>query len=131
MIERSANGNDTTSPARRPVSRRVALGAGGAGLAAAIGAAGLAPLARAQDATPTVPLDANVGADQDGLSQEIIEAFKVLPGQKALKLWAPADAGRPEWSATLNPDSRLFIASAFKATALAECLRLSRRPEVF
>jgi len=53
-----------------------------------------------------------------------METFDVLPGQKALKLWAPADAGRPEWSAALNPGSQIFIASAFKGFVLAEVLRL-------
>jgi len=108
------------------VSRRAALRAGGAGVAAALGAVGLAPSILAQEATPvaTQGQDQNQNQNQDGLSQEVIEAFKVLPGQKALKLWAPADAGRPDWSATLNPDSWMFIASAFKGTVLAECLRL-------
>ena len=107
----------------RRLPRRQALRQG-AGVVAALGAAGFVPRARAQEATPVA--DQNQGQSQapDGLSQEVVEAFRVLPGQKALKLWAPADAGRPEWSVTLNPDSRLFIASAFKATALAECLRL-------
>jgi len=106
------------------VSRRAALRAGGAGVAAALGAASFAPSAVSQEATP----DANQDRDQyhtpDGLSQEIVEAFKVLPGEKGLKLWAPADAGRPEWSAALNPDSLHFIASVFKGFVLAECLRL-------
>ena len=92
------------------------------GVAAALGAVALAPTGLAQEATPTA--NQTPPQDQDGLSQEIIEAFKVLPGEKGLKLWAPADAGRPAWSATINPDSQLFIASVFKGFALAECLRL-------
>ncbi len=51
----------------RTVSRRAVLRA-----------AGLAPRMLAQDATPV--------ADQDGLSQEIIEVFRMLPGQQGLKL---------------------------------------------
>ena len=111
------------------VSRRAALRVGGVGVAAALGAAGLASPGAAQEATPVATVatqDQNLFQfqSQDGLSQEIVEAFRVLPGQKGLKLWAPPDAGRPEWSATLNPDSWLFIASAFKGFALAETLRL-------
>jgi beta-lactamase class A len=102
------------------VSRRSALRAGGAGVAVTFGATARVPRVVAQDATPAATLD----QDQDGLSEEIIAAFKVLPGQKGLKLWAPPDAGRPEWTATHNPDSRLFIASVFKGPVLAECLRL-------
>ena len=60
---------------------------------------------------------------QDGLSVEIIEAVSALPGTKALTLWAPPDAGRPAWSATLNAESLLFIASAFKTFVLVEYLR--------
>ena len=110
--------------AGRAVSRRVALRVGGAGVAAALGAAGLAPPGAAQEATPVASQDPGRSQTQDGLSQEVVGAFKVLPGQQAMKLWAPADAGRPEWSAALNPGSQIFIASAFKAFVLAECLRL-------
>jgi beta-lactamase class A len=114
------DGDNAMSLARRAVTRRSALRTGSAGIAAALGAGGLAPSILAQEATPVASQDQN----PDGLSQEVIEAFRTLPGQTGLKLWAPADAGRPEWSATLNPDSWMFIASAFKATVLAECLRL-------
>lgn len=108
----------------RPVSRRAALRVGGAGVAAALGTALLAPSILAQEATPAAGQDAEQDRAQDGLSQAVIEAFKVLPGQQGLKLWAPPDAGRPAWSVTLNPDQQLFIASAFKGFALAECLRM-------
>ena len=72
----------------------------------------------AREATP------EAGVIADGLSEDVIAAFKVLPGQQGLKLWAPPDAGRPAWSVALNPDDRLFIASVFKGFVLAECLRL-------
>src|SRR4029453_6506011 len=92
-----------------------ALRASGASLASALGASTLATPIAAQETTPH--------ADQDGLSQEILEAFKDLPGQRGLKLWAPPDAGRPAWSAESNPDQQFFIASAFKGFVLAEYLR--------
>ncbi len=100
------------------ISRRTALRTGGAGVAATLGDAGLASRVLAQEATP------GAGQVQDGLSEEIIEALQGLPGQKGIMFWAPPDAGRPAWSVELNPDDRLFIASAFKGFALAECLRL-------
>ena len=105
------------------VSRRTALRAGGAGVAATFGAAARVPRVLAQEATPAAGVIED-GLSEDGLSEEVIAAFKVLPGQKGLKLWAPPDAGRPAWSAELNPDDRGFIASVFKGFVLAECLRL-------
>jgi beta-lactamase class A len=109
------------APARhddRRLSRRATLRAGGIGLAASLAGTGLAP-AQAQEATPT----ANADSVQDSLSAEIIEAVSPLPGTVALKLWAPPDAGRPAWSASLNADRLVFIASAFKGFVLAEVLR--------
>jgi hypothetical protein len=100
------------------ISRRKALRTGGASVAATLGAASRASRVLAQEATPTA------GQGQDGLSEEITEALKGLPGQKGIMFWAPPDAGRPAWSVELNPDDRLFIASVFKGFALAECLRL-------
>lgn len=99
----------------RVINRRDALRAGGLGLAGALGASEFPSPILAQVAAPI--------ADQDGLSQEIIEAFRVLPGQPGLQLWAPPDAGRPAWSAEVNPDQQFFIASAFKGFVLAEYLR--------
>ncbi len=106
------------------VSRRATLRAGVASVAATLGAAAIEPRLLAQEATPVAAQDRGPAGAQDGLSQEVVEAFKGIPGQQALKLWAPADAGRPEWSAALNPGSQLFIGSVFKGLALAECLRL-------
>ena len=45
------------------------------------------------------------------------------PGTKALRFWAPPDAGRPPWSASFQADRQLVIASAFKGFVLAEYLR--------
>jgi beta-lactamase class A len=71
----------------------------------------------AQETTPV--------SDQalDGLSAAILEAYKGLPGRQGLMFLAPPDAGRPAWSVELNAGERFFIASVFKAFALAECLR--------
>jgi beta-lactamase class A len=107
---------------QRRLSRRGALRTGGLGVAASIGAATLGRVA-AQEGTPAaepMPRDHMV---QDGLAVEIIELFDALPGTKALEFWAPPDAGRPEWSASSQPDRPMVIASAFKPFVLAEYLR--------
>src|SRR3954451_13869296 len=101
----------------RILSRRRALAAGGTGIAAALGAASFGRAAAAAQATPAaLPQEAD-------LAREIIAVFDRLPGRKALKFWAPADAGLAEWSATLNPGSQVFIGSSFKDFVLAEYLR--------
>ena len=98
-------------------SRRSALRAGGAGAVAALSASLLAPRTLAQEGTP-------VGTQAaDGLSAAILEAYKGLPGRQGLMFLAPPDAGRPAWSLELNADEQFFIASVFKALALATCLR--------
>lgn len=104
---------------RTTFSRRCALRTGSAGAAAALGAALLAPQALAQSATPAVDQEQTM----DGLSAAILEAYKGLPGRQGLMFLAPPDAGRPAWSMELNADDHFFIASVFKALALAECLR--------
>ncbi len=108
----------TSAPAPAPISRRAAIGAAGAGLASSLGYGFTPSTAHAQDATP-----ASSPAATDSLSVEILQTFRALPGTVGLKLWAPAMAGRPEWSVAQNPDEQLFIASAFKAFVLAETLR--------
>lgn len=96
------------------LSRRAAVRGGAAGLAT-MAAVGLGRPVTAQDATPV--------ADQGALAADMLAAFDRLPGRKALRFWAPANAAYAEWSVSLNPDTYLFCASAFKAYVLAECLR--------
>ena len=105
---------------QRRVSRRAALRAGGLGVAATFVGESLRSVS-AQEATPTAAI--GEGAAEDGLAVEVIELFDALPGTKGLKFWAPPDAGRPKWSAAVNADRELVIASAFKAFVLAEYLR--------
>src|SRR5215217_7375006 len=95
------------------LSRRGALRAGGLGVAASLGAGGLNRVL-AQDATPVTTYPIGAEQAQDGLSVDVIELFGALPGTKALKIWAPPDAGRPAWSAASDADRQLVIASAFK-----------------
>jgi beta-lactamase class A len=101
----------------RILSRRRALAAGGTGIAAALGAASLGGVAAASRST-AAPLP-----QKGDLTSEVVGLFNRVPGRKGLKFWAPAATGLPEWSATLNPSSQLFVASAFKAYVLAAYLR--------
>ena len=108
----------TSAPDSSAISRRAAIGAAGAGLAASLGNRLSPSAAHAQEATP-----AAAAAITDGLSVEILQAFRDVPGTLGLKLSAPENAGRPAWSVEHNPDEKMFIASAFKAFVLAEALR--------
>jgi beta-lactamase class A len=62
------------------------------------GAAALAPLSAAATAPIFGPA---VTPDQ------IIDLFEPLPGQKALKIFAPAAGGKPKFVAELNPGKKL------------------------
>src|SRR5215213_3263164 len=115
MIHRQAG-----SLTQRKLSRRGALQAGGLGVAVSLGGATLGSVS-AQDATPTAMIAEEPA--RDGLAVEVIELFDALPGTKGLKFWAPPDAGRAGWSASIEADRELVIASAFKAFVLAEYLR--------
>src|SRR4051812_26459364 len=94
----------TESLAQPKLSRRGALLAGGLGVAVSLGGASLRSVS-AQDETPT----ATIGEEpaEDGLAIDVIELFDALPGTKGLKFWAPPDAGRPEWSASVDADRQL------------------------
>ena len=58
-----------------------------------------------------------------GLARRIVAEFSQLPGTKSLKILAPGGYRAREFSATLNPQTPLFCASAFKVYVLAEYLR--------
>ena len=85
--------------------------------------AGAAAAAGATAGAPGRSPGGTARRDQDELSQEVITTFVRLPGQQALKLWAPADGGRLPWVAEVNPDQQRFVASTFKAYVLAAYLR--------
>jgi beta-lactamase class A len=74
---------------------------------------------------PAVPLrgEAAIVHPTGGLGRRIVREFGKLPGRTALKIWAPAVDREPAWSVSLNPERRLFCASAFKGFVLAEYLR--------
>jgi beta-lactamase class A len=81
------------------------------------GAAGVAALAAVTDETA-------YSWQKIGLADDIIAAFQTLPGKKALLILAPAAGAASELRVTLNADSALFCASAFKGFVLAEFLRM-------
>jgi beta-lactamase class A len=62
-------------------------------------------------------------------SDQIVDLFQRLPGDKALKILVPA-AGKSEFSAQLNPNKMLFAASAIKTFVLCEALRQADSPDV-
>jgi len=63
-------------------------------------------------------------------SGRIVDLFRRLPGDKALKILVPAAAGKPEFSAQLNQTKMLFFASAIKTFVLCEALRQADSPDV-
>jgi beta-lactamase class A len=73
---------------------------------------------------------ATFGSTQSKLATEVISLFEQLPGIKAVKIWAPAKNRGQEFLATLNPQRRMFCASAFKGFVLGEALRQIDTPEV-
>jgi beta-lactamase class A len=75
---------------------------------------------------------AAVTGEQDSAvtPDEIIDLFEPLPGDKAIKIFAPAAQGKPEFLAHFNSDKRLFVASADKTFVLCEALRQADSPDV-
>lgn len=57
------------------------------------------------------------------LSAEITTAFNQLPGTKGLRLFVPSSGKQSGWTVSINPDTVLVCASAFKVFVLAEVLR--------
>ncbi len=57
------------------------------------------------------------------LPDEITDLFDRLPGQKAVKVWAPATNGGTGFKFEMNASQRLFVGSAIKAFVLCERLR--------
>jgi beta-lactamase class A len=66
---------------------------------------------------------ASSAAAQPVTPDQIVDLFETLPGDKGIKILAPAANGKPEFVAHLNSGKRLFVASANKTFALCEALR--------
>lgn len=62
--------------------------------------------------------------------QQVTDLFEDLPGDKALKVFAPVAAGKPEFLAQINSDKMLFVASAIKTFVLCEALRQADSADV-
>ncbi len=58
-------------------------------------------------------------------TEDLTSGLNSLPGDKAVKIYAPGVGGKPVFVMESNSAKRLFVASAFKAFALCEALRQS------
>jgi beta-lactamase class A len=103
-----------TEPQR--FNRRRMLAYSGSGVAAA----GLGT-------TLTPPAGAASAAERKRLARKIINEFRALPGQKAMKIYVPGTRRSRPWTIELNPGTRLVVASSFKGFVLAESLLQAER----
>jgi beta-lactamase class A len=87
------------------------------GAAATIGAMSLATRADAAEAKELSP-------------EAILSLFKSLPGDVAIKIYAPTAKGKPEFLVELNASKQMFVGSAFKSFILCETLRQADSPSV-
>jgi beta-lactamase class A len=69
-------------------------------------------------------------AKEDASPQAILSLFKSLPGEVAVKIYAPAVNGKPEYLVESNTAKMLFVGSAFKSFVLCETLRQVDSPTV-
>jgi beta-lactamase class A len=60
----------------------------------------------------------------------VLANFEGLPGKQAVKIWAPAANGRPEFLVAQNADQKLFVGSAIKAFVLCERMRQLDGPDI-
>jgi len=61
---------------------------------------------------------------------EILALFKSLPGETAVKIYAPAANGKPEFLVEANASKMMFVGSAIKTFILCESLRQADAPNV-
>src|ERR1700736_5416192 len=85
--------------------------------AAAIGTMSLARTAVAEEKKPVSP-------------DAILSLFKSLPGDVAIKIFAPAVNGKPEFLVESNASKTMFVGSAIKSFILCEALRQADSPGV-
>jgi beta-lactamase class A len=67
---------------------------------------------------------------QSSISHQLGEHFESLPGDKSIKIYAPATRGRNQILFQLNSNKMLFVASAIKTFVLCEALRQVDRPDI-
>lgn len=64
------------------------------------------------------------------IARAITSLFNTLPGDKALKIFAPSTEGTSGLTVQLNSARRLFVASADKTFVLCEALRQADSPDI-
>jgi len=69
-------------------------------------------------------------SEHESVKDEIVSLFQGLPGEKALKIFAPSAGGKPRLTAHLNAGKQLFVASADKTFVLCEALRQADSPDI-
>ncbi len=88
-------------------------------------------LTGAAAAIGTMPLARPAMGQKSGVSPEAVLAlFKALPGDVAIKIFAPAAKGKPEFLVESNASKRMFVGSAIKSFILCEALRQADSPGV-
>jgi beta-lactamase class A len=80
-------------------------------------------------ASVPLPAAAETRDDAESLDQ-IVRRFEYLPGDKALKIYAPAAEGKPRLLILSDSGKMLFVASAIKTFVLCEALRQVDSPKV-
>ncbi|WP_433964717.1 hypothetical protein [Tunturiibacter gelidiferens] len=79
----------------------------------------------------TMPLTRPLSAAETKTSPEtIVSLFKSLPGDVAVKIYAPAVNGKPEFLVESNSSETMFVGSAIKTFILCEALRQADAPDV-
>lgn len=94
-------------------------------LAGAAATIGTVPMALSAEAP------ASMAREKQSVSQQaILEIFKSLPGDVAIKIQAPAANGKPEFVVESNSSKTMFVGSAIKTFILCEALRQADSPQV-
>lgn len=89
------------------------------------GAAGAAAIGITPQALPVT-----IGGRGVPSQQEIVSLFKSLPGDVAIKIYAPATGNKPEFMVQSNASKVMFVGSAVKSFVLCEALRQADSPTV-
>ena len=88
-------------------------------------------LTGAAAAVGTMPLVRTAMGQKSPVSSDaILTLFKSLPGDVAIKIFAPAVNGKPEFLVELNASKTMFVGSAIKTFILCEALRQADSPDV-
>jgi beta-lactamase class A len=80
----------------------------------------------------TMPMTRSVMAEGKGTvsPEAVLSVFKTLPGDVAVKIYAPAANGKPEFLVEQNASKVMFVGSAIKTFILCEALRRADSPTV-